>query len=324
MLTASTPPAVLVPTSRDGRWVLALPWDAARGHAALGAEALVALVRQATGVADLEVAVLDVQSVSLGATVAERFRDGRVFLVGDAAHRMTPSGGMGMNTAIHDAHNLAWKLAAVLQGWAGSALLDSYEAERRPVAERNVARSMGRHPELSGVAVDLGVAYAAADPATGLALPAAADEALLHRARAGGRAPHVWLADAATADGTTACSTLDLADGRLTLLTDPDGEGWCQAASRLAEATGAPLTAYTLGRRGTLRPPAGADWHAAYGIGPGGAVLLRPDGHVAWTAAGAADDHEAALAGALRALLAVPGAGRAAPAHGSATPGRAA
>ena len=76
---------------------------------------------------------------AFAAQVAARFRDGDVFLAGDAAHRMTPRGGTGMNTAIHDGWDLGWKLAWVLRGWAGPALLDSYEAERRPVAEQNVA-----------------------------------------------------------------------------------------------------------------------------------------------------------------------------------------
>lgn len=74
--------------------------------------------------------------------VAERFSVGRVFLVGDSAHRHPPSGALGLNTGIQDSHNLTWKLAAVLRGAAGPALLDSYEAERRPVAERVVERSL--------------------------------------------------------------------------------------------------------------------------------------------------------------------------------------
>ena len=74
--------------------------------------------------------------------IASAFRVGRVFLLGDAAHRHPPTGGLGLTSAIHDAQNLCWKLAAVLAGHASPALLDTYEAERRPVDERNCQRSL--------------------------------------------------------------------------------------------------------------------------------------------------------------------------------------
>src|SRR6185436_17824112 len=75
--------------------------------------------------------------------VAEKFQRGRIFLGGDAAHLFTPAGGLGYNTAVEDAVNLGWKLAAVLKGWGGPALLDSYEAERQPLARRNTAYARG-------------------------------------------------------------------------------------------------------------------------------------------------------------------------------------
>jgi len=73
--------------------------------------------------------------------LADRYRDGRVFLAGDAAHLVIPTGGLGMNSGVGDAIDLSWKLAATLQGWGGPALLDSYESERRQVGERNVGAS---------------------------------------------------------------------------------------------------------------------------------------------------------------------------------------
>ena len=79
---------------------------------------------------------------SVEAVIASAFRAGRVFLLGDAAHRHPPTGGLGLTSAIHDAQNLCWKLAAVLDGHASPALLDTYEAERRPVDERNCQRSL--------------------------------------------------------------------------------------------------------------------------------------------------------------------------------------
>ena len=79
---------------------------------------------------------------TLEGVLASRFRAGRVLLVGDAAHRHPPTGGLGLTSAIHDVHNLCWKLAAVLAGHAEDALLETYEAERRPVDARNVQRSL--------------------------------------------------------------------------------------------------------------------------------------------------------------------------------------
>jgi 2,4-dichlorophenol 6-monooxygenase len=95
-------------------------------------------VRERLKVPDLELEVIRHTRWSIEAVVAERYQAGRVFLAGDAAHRHSPFGGLGLNMAIQDAHNLTWKLAAVLGGEADPALLDSYEVERRPVAAKNV------------------------------------------------------------------------------------------------------------------------------------------------------------------------------------------
>ena len=103
---------------------------------------VVANMKAALGLPDLDAKVHVVSRWSMEGILADRFRVGRVFLVGDAAHRHPPTGGLGLTSAIHDAHNLCWKLAAVLAGHAGDALLDSYEAERRPVDGRNVQRSL--------------------------------------------------------------------------------------------------------------------------------------------------------------------------------------
>jgi putative polyketide hydroxylase len=120
------------------RWVFytARPpdWDQAAGGLPPGRCA--ELVRLAAGLPDLAVRVLAVLPWAMAAQTAERFRVGRVFLAGDAAHLIPPVGGYGMNTGIQDAHNLAWKLAGVLAGWAGPSLLDTYEAERQPVLAR--------------------------------------------------------------------------------------------------------------------------------------------------------------------------------------------
>ncbi|HEX7459374.1 MAG TPA: FAD-dependent monooxygenase, partial [Acidimicrobiales bacterium] len=100
------------------------------------------LFRAAAGVDDLELTIEHVRHWRMTSQIAERYRDGRVFLVGDAAHRFPPTGGLGLNTGVADVHNLVWKLAAVEQGRASPALLATYESERRPVAQRNADKSL--------------------------------------------------------------------------------------------------------------------------------------------------------------------------------------
>src|SRR3954464_15491816 len=100
------------------------------------------LIRIAAGVPDLAPRVHGITSFNFAAEIADRFAERSAFLIGDAAHRVTPRGGTGMNTAIADGHDLGWKLGWVLSGWAGQDLLDTYEAERRPVASHNLQRSI--------------------------------------------------------------------------------------------------------------------------------------------------------------------------------------
>jgi len=123
-------------------WVMSFMYDPAEGMPDLSHDALVERVRTLVGDPELEVEVLAASPWQMNALVADRMCVGRVFLAGDAVHRHPPSGGLGSNTSMQDAYNLAWKLAAVLKGEAGVALLDSYEMERLPVARKVVARSM--------------------------------------------------------------------------------------------------------------------------------------------------------------------------------------
>jgi putative polyketide hydroxylase len=282
-------PSVVLPTSRDGRWVLATPWRSdVQPPSALATADLVELVRRAAGRPDFDVRVLDRQLVAIGAEVAKRFRDGNVFLVGDAAHRTAPTGGTGMNTAIHSAHNLAWKLAAVLSGIAGASLLDTYEPERRPSGERNLLRSRGQLQGVSGIAADLGVVYAsgAVVAETDAERPAVIEPTM--PVCVGARAPHVWL----EADGQQ-LSTLDLFGHRLTLLVGRGGAAWREAARQVGRSLDAPLGVVTIG--GAELADLSGQWLTTYGIDGDGAVLVRPDGHIAWRSTGAAADPEATL-----------------------------
>jgi putative polyketide hydroxylase len=195
---------VLVPNGSGGRWLYGRQWDPARERLAdYTDDRLAGLIRTAVGVGDLPVRVVAKGAFSFAAQVAERYREGRAFLVGDAAQRLSPRTGMGMNTAIAEGHDLGWKLAWVVRGWAGPALLDSYEAEWRPIGARRAARSAEEGPEPDGAE--------------------ALDEDL------NGRLPDAWLP---SANGHRR-STLDLLGRGLTLLTGPAGRAWAEAAAAL-------------------------------------------------------------------------------------------
>lgn len=267
------------------------------------------VVRTAVGEPNLKVDILGIDPWIAAAEVAERYNVGRVFLAGDAAHHMPPTGGFGLNTGVQDSHNLAWKLAAVLQGWAAPSLLDTYDAERRPygetVTEQSLesARSMGRVKSASGAPPpsnararkefhnELGMIFGAnyASSAVipdGTDLPVVANPVTDYApcARPGSRAPHLWLER-----GGRKVAALDLVGKEFVLLAGNRGAAWCDAARKAAAARRIPLTAYTVGTEAEI-VDADNRWASAYGVQTDGAVLLRPDGHVAWRSSGAATD----------------------------------
>jgi 2-polyprenyl-6-methoxyphenol hydroxylase-like FAD-dependent oxidoreductase len=307
---------LFLPSSNDHRWFYAWEWHPEQGEvlADWPPERCTARLRAATGAPGLEPEILRLNPFTMAGNVATAFRAGNGFLVGDAAHRMTPRGGMGMNTAIAAAHNLGWKLAWVLRGWAGEALLDSYEAERRPVGVRNTLRSLSLEEWQpgEGFAGDVGAVYRSDVILPGEdAGPAAGEPALAEipsLAVPGARAPHTWIELAGRR-----MSSLDLFDGRLTLLTGRHGLRWRRVADELASG-GLPLVTHSLG--GDLRDLDG-ELARRYGIGTDGAVLIRPDGHVGWRRATAALDPAALLREAVgRVLGDIPGEAQDLPAAG--------
>ncbi len=262
----------------------------------LTTESALQLVQTALGIADIPVTVENVMQWQATADTAERFRSGRIFIAGDAAHVMPPTGGWGGNVGIQDAHNLAWKLALVLKGVAGPELLATYEHERRPIGELTVEQAYTRYvlrtdpsipqdtmqPIVADLNVELGYVYRSA-----AVIPEAPGEVTLHvnpresRALPGTRAPHYWL----HRDGEQ-ISTLDLAGHTFTLIAAEDGAAWRDGAPQAAQPLGIELAAFRLGQDG-LRDPTG-EFTAAYGLEPSGCVLIRPDGFVAWRARNAA------------------------------------
>ena len=279
-----------------------------------------AVVRAAVGVPDLRVEILGIDPWVAAAEVAERYRVGRVFLAGDAAHHMPPTGGFGLNTGVQDAHNLAWKLAGVLNGWAAPGLLDTYEAERRPygmfITQQclETALSMGRGPQSANAPAklarpefhnELGMIFGAAYASSavipdGTPPPVVANPVAdyVPCARPGSRAPHVWL----ERDGRRV-STHDLVDMRCTLLAGPRGDQWRDDARAVAASLGVPVDAFTVGPNADLGDPE-EQWLSTYGVEGDGAVLVRPDGHVAWRSRSAAARSQCELESAFRAMLA--------------------
>jgi 2-polyprenyl-6-methoxyphenol hydroxylase-like FAD-dependent oxidoreductase len=281
------------------------------------------VLRTVIGVPDLQIEILNEVPWTANALVADRYSVGRVFLAGDAAHEMTPSGGFGMNTGIQDVHNLAWKLAAVLQGHATPRLLETYEAERLPVGSRMTQQSQrnlsvvergqarttmtrasndrASAPQLlSEWGLILGAAYASeAVIADGTMSPEVPDPVTDYApvARPGHRAPHVWIGCRGTR-----LSTLDLFGQGFVLLAGEDGQIWELVGRHVRTLLGVALCVYVISADGDVRDRHGK-FSEVYGIGRAGAVLVRPDGHVAWRTENAGVDPEAALRTALAQIL---------------------
>ncbi|MER6049305.1 FAD-dependent monooxygenase [Streptomyces sp. NPDC001793] len=318
-LTNPEADGALLPVDNRAEWVFHAPWHPDRGETLedFTDARCIEHIRRATGVPGMAVEITGKAPWHAAERVAERYSAGRILLAGDAAHEMSPTGAFGSNTGIQDAHNLAWKLAAVLDGSADPALLDTYEEERRPVAEVTSARASARsaehsHPgydpgpggggRQSGVlTVALGYCYPrgaviGADPE----LPVVPERMRL-TGEPGTRAPHLWV----HADGERR-STLDLYERSFVLLTGTeDGKIWRAAAEAAAAHWTARLDHYRVGTDADadLVPEGGTDWAEVHGTAPEGAVLVRPDGFVGWRAEGRVADPEGALREVLGGLL---------------------
>ncbi|WP_435251132.1 FAD-dependent oxidoreductase [Streptomyces tendae] len=378
-LTEENADGALLPVDNRENWVFHAPWHPEQGETVedFTDERCAAHIRRAIGDPDLDVEITGRAPWHAAQRVARSYRSGRVLLAGDSAHEMSPTGAFGSNTGIQDAHNLAWKLAAVLEGWAGEGLLDTYDMERRPVAEATSARAAHRsvehsHPGFapppvmggggpggapgnpsgpgragaggpgglggpggaSGAAsggpggapegggpggapgrgpgggpqrgilnVALGYRYprgavVGADPATPVV-----PEGLDLTGAPGSRAPHLWVRR-----GEERLSTLDLYEDSLVLLSDAaQRTGWHEAAAEVAAEMRVPLKPYRVG--GTpgadlVPDDEETDWARAHGVTRGGAVLVRPDGFVAWRSPGPAPDPASMLRQVVGSVLA--------------------
>jgi putative polyketide hydroxylase len=257
------------------------------------------LILEAVGT-PIDIEIVDIAPWQPYEQVADQFSCGRVFLVGDSAHTMPPFKGGGANTAIHSAHNLAWKLAAVLNGAAGPELLDSYQAERRPVGLFAARQSLtGPGASLLELADDrptlpageerpffymiAGYKYRSRAVVTNEPAPIDADQVQLVNGQQlhgepGTRLPHAWVQH-----NGERVSTLDLHGGGLRLFTGARGAPWVSAATSVSESLDLPLDVYRIGPEEAIQDLEGR-WAQLTGLSPDAALLVRPDDFVGWRA----------------------------------------
>lgn len=280
--------------NNSDRWVFHLSYDPARGERPedFPPERCKELLRLALGMPEIALEIESILPWESAVRVVDGFQQGRVFLAGDAAHQMPPWGGQGANTGVADAHNLAWKLAAVLKEQAAPELLTTYDAERQPIGrlaaeesgqaadergvlslQRSAAGYVHRQFRMLGYGYQYNSAAIIAEPENPLAL----DELGLD-GRPGTRAPHAWVEHQGQR-----ISTLDLFGTDFVLLAASNGAAWCEAARLLAPHLKIKLTSYRVGPAGDLLDPENR-WQAKAGISATGALLVRPDGIVAWRA----------------------------------------
>jgi putative polyketide hydroxylase len=286
-----------VPREGASRWLMAVQYVPERGEQAedFTPERCAELIRKGEGRQDIRADIVDVRPWEMSALIANQFSVGRAFLVGDTAHVIPPTGGFGGNTGIQDSHNLAWKLDAVLRGVAGPALLDTYDSERRPIAEGTLAQALARLqswfkdptkklPPAKPIVDDLWVVFGqrcndgALIPEASSTTQPIFENPRTPSGRPGTRAPHLIL----TFRGKP-ISTIDLFDGQWVLVAGPAGGAWVEAAGKVAAAADFSLKCYGLRADGELQDTENR-WTSAYGVHESGAVLIRPDSFIAWRA----------------------------------------
>ncbi len=306
----------IIPIDNDRRWVINVSFFPDRGQRAedFTEERCTEVIRAAVGLPDLPLKIesTHLPAWDISARVADTFATRRVFIAGDAAHVMPPTGAFGASTGIQDAYNLAWKLGLVWAGAAGPGLLDSYDAERRPVAEQTVRQAMLRFAVREGkqfqdVAQELldetTVTFGYRYPAGAFVTEPGAETGTIEdpqrpSGRPGARAPHVVLDGA---QGRLSC--LDLFGDGFVLLADAAAGEWTAQVVEAAARLGAELRVHRIGPGGEFADAEG-QFVSRYGLRPGGAALVRPDGFVCWRGTGSEARPGAEAADGLRRVLA--------------------
>lgn len=331
------------------QWIAGWGFDMAKGEPDLRDDVVIGQIRTLVGDAELQPEIVTKSLWYVNQQHATNYQVGRVFCGGDAVHRHPPSSGLGSNTSIQDAFNLAWKVAFVVKGHAGPGLLDSYTPERMPVGKQIVARANQSRKDYAGLrewfdrdsddpvrdgliklkeaspegvalrerlyealemkntefnahGVELNQRYESPavlpDPSVGPEEWPRHRELYLHATtRPGAKLPHAWL----VGDDGRRISTLDVAGkGKMTLLTGLAGQAWKRAAQKLDLSF---LRTVVVGEAGAIDPY--GYWHRVREVHEAGAILVRPDGYVAWRQSGPVWDDADALRQLEDALTAV-------------------
>ncbi len=287
---------VMMAVNLKDRWIFSK--RLADANESLTTEQGIALVRATVDEPTLAVKVINFSKWEMAALNAQQYQQGRIFLCGDAAHRIPPTGGMGMNTGIGDAHNLAWKIAYVIQGYANKTLLDSYEQERKPLAQTTIDWSVVNANRLGAIfksliegnnhafreglkeqtkhinhpGLDVGFIYQSHALYPGNAEIHAFDpNTYNNKAIVGMRAPHCWLSY-----NNHPISTIDLFETNYVLLA---GENCMVEKLKLPIPKQYPQTTLVLAKDLHML---NQDFYACYQLTKEQAVLVRPDGHIAW------------------------------------------
>ncbi|MGW0804953.1 FAD-dependent monooxygenase [Nonomuraea sp. NPDC002799] len=302
---------VIVTGTGVGAHVLGVNYADGESEADFTEERCADLVRIATAQPGMDVRILDKTTFALGHVLAGTYRAGRVFFAGDAAHTMPPTGGQGGSTALQDGCDIAWRLWLVLTGQAGPAFLDTYDAERRPIGALTADAQLANLGVRMPPAARVGYPEPLEDPvgalighryhSTAIITEPGDDGSILEdprvpNGRPGSRAPHVVL----DWDGQH-ISTIDLFGSGFVLLADKQGgQSWMDAGRLVKERLGVRLTRLLVNEE--LMDVEGC-FQQRYGVSGGGAVLVRPDGYVAWRSPEADPEAMTTLERVLRQLL---------------------
>lgn len=324
---------VLISLDGRERWTYNFPYPEGEDRAHYTADRCREIIHAVIGAPDIPVEIKSIMPWRMQARVASRLKAGRIFIAGDAAHPLPPTGGQGMNTGIADVHNLIWKLSLVLRGIAPESLLESYDGERLPVATFNVEQSarnarkmadsglsgiLALDPEVSSVidkpeGAEVRRRLAAAIPAqrahfdypgqtfgyaysSAIVAPDGSPEVPLEvdaytpTGRPGHRAPHVWFRQ----NGQRRSSIDLFSYDSFTLMCADASSAWIATFLAACERLGLNGNVIASGHDDLVAED--QKWTELYGIGPEGAVLVRPDGHVSWRSASAGDAAEVAAA----------------------------